>query len=96
MIKVQQSGDFHAQYLEITRDNQELQDLIADVIHWFEKNPADTRIRNHPLHRSMKGKWAFSVTGDIRIIYEWLGTNTVRFLAIGDHPQIYSKKREEE
>jgi len=39
----------------------------------------------------MKGKWAFSVTDDIRIVYEWLGKTTVRFLAIGRHSKVYKK-----
>lgn len=92
MINIQQSGDFHEQYLNIVKDNQELLDLIADTIRWFEKNPEDSRIRNHTLYKRMEGKWAFSITDDIRIVYEWLGTNTVRFLAIGTHPQVYNRK----
>ncbi len=39
----------------------------------------------------MKGKFAFSITGDMRIIYEWLGKNTVRFLAIGGHKKVYTQ-----
>jgi mRNA-degrading endonuclease YafQ of YafQ-DinJ toxin-antitoxin module len=39
----------------------------------------------------MKGKWAFSITDDIRIIYEWKDKNVVRFLAIGTHPEVYRK-----
>ena len=41
----------------------------------------------------MKGKFAFSITNDIRIIYEWLGKNTVRFLAIGGHKKVYTQSR---
>ncbi|KKU92239.1 MAG: hypothetical protein UY21_C0003G0015 [Microgenomates group bacterium GW2011_GWA1_48_10] len=40
----------------------------------------------------MKGKWAFSVTSDIRTIYIWVGKNTVSFLAIGSHKKVYGKK----
>jgi len=41
----------------------------------------------------MKGKFAFSITDDIRIVYEWLGKSTVRFLAIGEHEKVYTSKK---
>lgn len=57
----------------------------------FEKNHTDTRLQNHPLHKRLEGKWAFSVNEDIRIVYEWIGKTTVRFLAIGRHETVYKK-----
>jgi len=39
----------------------------------------------------MRGKFSFSITGDVRIVYEWLGRNEVRFLAIGGHRKVYGK-----
>ncbi len=39
----------------------------------------------------MKGKWAFSITDDIRIVYEWKTKNVVRFLAIGGHEKVYGR-----
>ncbi|OGG27543.1 hypothetical protein A3A64_02805 [Candidatus Gottesmanbacteria bacterium RIFCSPLOWO2_01_FULL_48_11] len=59
-------------------------------IRWFRKNPDDTRLRNHALHKKLAGKWAFSITGDIRIVYEWVGMSTVRLLAIGGHKMVYN------
>ncbi|MBI2086543.1 hypothetical protein HYT74_04330 [Candidatus Daviesbacteria bacterium] len=56
------------------------------------KNPQDTRLKNHSLTGRMIGKWAFSITGDIRIVYEWLGKTAVRFLAIGGHKKVYRRK----
>ena len=76
-----------------------LQELIIEIptigsnvdqrVKWFRNNPPDTRLRNHSLHKKLEGKWAFSVTGDIRIIYKWVGTNTVRLLTIGRHKMVY-------
>lgn len=57
----------------------------------FERKPNDTPLHNHVLKRKMKGKWAFSVTGDIRIVYEWKSKTVVRFLAIGGHKKVYKK-----
>lgn len=59
---------------------------------WFKKNSEDTRLDDHELTKKMKGKRAFSITGDIRIVYKRLGKNLVRFLAIGGHEVVYKRK----
>lgn len=89
MTKMKFSGDFNSNYRKLIEDDPLLQDIIADTIKIFEKNTSDTRLHNHQLRKRMKGKWAFSVTEDIRIVYEWTGKETVRFLAIGTHEDVY-------
>lgn len=64
---------------------------VEQCIKRFRNNPVDTRLRNHQLHRTLFGQWAFSVTGDIRIVYEWMSKTTVRFVAIGRHEVVYKK-----
>lgn len=49
----------------------------------------DTRLGNHALHRRMTGEFAFSITNDIRIVYEKVGVNWVKFLNIGNHKEVY-------
>lgn len=75
--------------LEKLSEDQELAELIAYRINLFRYNPDDTRLDNHLLTKRMEGKWAFSITGDIRIVYEWIGKRDVRFLAIGTHTEVY-------
>ncbi len=58
----------------------------------FQLNPNDTRLDNHSLTKRMDGKWAFSITDDIRIVYEWIGKRTVRFLASGSHKEVYGRE----
>ncbi|MDO8570225.1 MAG: hypothetical protein Q7R97_01410 [Candidatus Daviesbacteria bacterium] len=72
--------------------NPELKKEVDKRIIWFQNNPQDTRLRNHLLIGRMSGKWSFSITGDIRIVYEWIGKTTVRFLAIGGHQKVYKRK----
>lgn len=69
-----------------------LEKIIFQRIKWFKKNPNDTRLKNHALKKRMKGKFSFSITDDIRIVYKWLGKNTVRFLAIGGHKKVYTRR----
>ena len=89
MIKIVRSGKYTKMLQEI--DNNELLDKIQYLINLFIINPGDSRLYNHALRKRMKGKYAFSITGDIRIVYEWLGKQKVRFLAIGGHNKVYTR-----
>lgn len=44
---------------------------------------------NHKLSGNMEGKRAFSITGDIRVVYN-IVNDTIEFLDIGSHNQVYS------
>ncbi len=77
---------------ELCEENGELEQIINHQIQWFCKNPNDSRLDNHALTKKLEGEWAFSITDDIRIVYEWLGKTTVRFLAIGGHKRVYRRK----
>lgn len=92
MISVKFQGIYYETLSELLEEQSDLSSEIDRRIKWFQKNPNDTRLDNHQLTERMYGKWAFSITGDIRIIYEWIGKNTVRLLAIGKHSQVYSQR----
>lgn len=56
----------------------------------FKENPFDPSLKNHALKGSMKGKRAFSVTGDVRVIFEEHDDYfLVLILDVGTHPQVY-------
>ena len=93
MVKIKRRGDFSDMLKELTIQDGDLEKVMNERIKWFQNNPQDTRLDNHILKRSMVGKWAFSITDDIRIVYEWLNKNTVRFLAIGGHNRVYRRKK---
>lgn len=92
MIKIKRRGDFTVMLDELLTEDESLGQVIDERIKWFQSNPNDTRIDNHPLSKKLAGKWAFSTTDDMRIVYEWLGKTTVRFLAIGGHGKVYKRK----
>lgn len=75
---------------EIVLVDPSLEKEVEKRTEWFRKNPQDTRLDNHNLTKRMEGKWAFSITDDIRIVYEWTNKTTVRFLAIGPHSKVYN------
>lgn len=92
MIKIKITGIFDKQLVNLYSSHQSLQIIIQERIKLFQQNPQDTRLKNHALTKRLKGKYSFSITSDIRIIYVWVGENTVRFLAVGTHNQVYGRK----
>ncbi|MBI3103398.1 hypothetical protein HYZ05_00490 [Candidatus Daviesbacteria bacterium] len=93
MVKVKQTGNYDKALENTVFENPDLDKEIEKRIIWFKKNPEDTRLDSHPLTKPMTGKWAFSITNGIRIIYKWTSKTTVRFLDIGHHTKVYAKKR---
>jgi len=91
MIKIRTSGDFDKDYRELLKENPEIKIETAKRIILFSQNPLDTRLENHRLPKRRRNKWAFSIADDVRIIYEWKGKTTARFLAIGRHDKVYKK-----
>ena len=66
--------------------------LLAQVIRrieLFQDRPNSAQLKDHALSGELKGKRAFSVGGDMRIIYEVLAADTCVFLDIGTHAQVY-------
>ena len=92
MIRIDFNGRFRLMYEELVGKEIDFKQVIFHRIELFRKNPQDTRLDNHPLTKSLKGKYAFSIDDDIRIVYEWIGKSTVRFLGIGKHSKVYSNK----
>lgn len=92
MVKIYWTGRFSQLLDKLCFENPDFEVEVNQRIHWFSKNPKDTRLDNHSLTKKMQGKWAFSVTDDIRIVYELLGRNAVRFLDIGPHSKVYKKQ----
>lgn len=92
MIKIHFSGKYHQSFKKILKEYLGIKSEINVSIKLFQNDPKDTRLQNHALRKVMKGKYAFSVTDDIRIVYTWVGKSTVRFLDIGTHKQVYRVK----
>ena len=52
---------------------EKLQVKVQAVVDIFRENPFDFRLRNHALSGDMLGQRAFSVTGDVRVIFQEYG-----------------------
>ena len=56
----------------------------------FAENPHNPILKNHLLTGKLQGYYAFSITGDIRVIYS-IYMDTAYFTDIGTHNQVYGK-----
>jgi mRNA-degrading endonuclease YafQ of YafQ-DinJ toxin-antitoxin module len=70
------------------RSNKSLQKKFKERTRMFEVNPANPLLHDHPLKGTKEGYRAFSITGDIRVMYI-IDHDTAYFLDIGTHNQIY-------
>lgn len=90
---VELSGQYHGIYQAFVGKHPDLKQTIVERIMIFRKNSTDTRLHTHALRKRLQGQYAFSVTNEIRIVFEWVGKSKVRFLAIGSHKNVYSRKK---
>ena len=92
MIHIRLTGTYRSMYYSLILINPKYAHMTAQKVLMFAQKPYDSRLKNHSLQRRMKGKWAFSVDDDVRIIYQWSDKKTARFLAIGGHEIVYGRK----
>ena len=65
--------------------DETLQSDVIEKITLF-KNPTNHRqLRVHKLHGKLKGRFSFSVSYSLRIVFKYLSKNEAVLLAVGDH-----------
>ena len=55
----------------------------------FEKEPFNAQLNNHPLSGNRKGQWTINVTGDWRAVYVFKDKETVVFMYLDTHGNLY-------
>ena len=69
-----------------------LRKRVVSSIRKFTKDPFDKTLHNHLLAGDLLGKRAFSVTGDLRVIFEEHDNYVVVImLDVGTHSQVYGQ-----
>lgn len=80
---------FLKSYKKRIRDNKKLRIQYQKRLVLFQKNPSSLLLHNHKLTGELINKYAFSITGDIRVVYYIDKKGTIIFLDIGSHNQVY-------
>jgi addiction module RelE/StbE family toxin len=78
--------DFRKCYKKLRQGEQQKTD---NRIQLFEMNRFHLLLNNHALHDQYDGCRSINVTGDIRAVYEEIGSDTVHFIALGTHSELY-------
>lgn len=89
MINVRLSKTFRKRYKKrITTNYLKLRFRKRLIL--FTKNPQAKILADHRLGGKLTHNRAFSITDDLRVIYRQDKKNTVTFIDIGTHHQVYS------
>ena len=62
---------------------------FQERIDLLQIDSSDETLRIHELTGKMKGYFAFSITGDIRVIFQKISEDEIILIDIGTHNQVY-------
>lgn len=68
-----------------------LQVILARRIRLFMEDPFDILLNNHALSGSLRHYRSINITGDYRLIYELYDDETIRFIDIDTHANLYGE-----
>ena len=84
--------DFTSRYKKRYRVlTTKLRNKVDARIALFIQDRFNPVLENHALTGEYKDLRSINITGDYRALYETLGPNSVRFVRLGTHPELYGK-----
>lgn len=66
-----------------------IQENFYEQLTIFQHNTTDKRLNNHALVGKYLGYRSFDVTGDWRVVFEQIDSETITLVNIGTHSQLY-------
>lgn len=66
-----------------------IQEQFKERMLLFVRDSRNSLLKAHTLGGKLSGNNAFSVSGNYRVIYRMIATNTTELVAIGTHSQLY-------
>ncbi len=88
MKSVEYHSHFLKSYKKRIHPNPQLTKQFAARLELFFTNRQNRILKDHPLSGRLAGKRAFSISGDIRVIYKELD-DVILLLDVGTHNQVY-------
>lgn len=89
-MKIEFTHEFIKIFKKRFQNKPNFQKRFDERVKKFAQNSQDTLLLDHELSGKLLGYRAFSITGDIRVIY-YIHDNTAYFIDIGTHNQVYGK-----
>lgn len=88
-MKIKFHNRFKKAYKLRIASNKKLVKQVQQRISLFQNNSKDPLLKDHGLTGAKRKLRAFSVTGDIRIVYLPISESEVMLFDIGSHNQVY-------
>ncbi len=89
MPKVYFTKNFVVQYKLLYKNSPKTAAKLEKLTAIFINNLRHPALKTHALAGRLKGKYAFWINWSLRVVFEWLDKNSVRFLILGTHNQVY-------
>lgn len=89
-MKIRFTKDFKKAYLKRIQSKKNLEKRFEARYDLFENDHTNPILKDHALAGNLDGYRAFSVAGNIRVVY-YIFEETAYFIDIGTHNQVYSK-----
>ena len=90
MIEITFESSFKKSFNKRVSPNLRLSDKFKERMNLFSRESRNPILQDHQLTGKTKHYRSFSINGDIRVIYRVIDDNTVAFVDIGTHNQVYS------
>lgn len=88
-MQVKLTKEFKKYFKKRIQPNESLKNKYKDRLSLFVRNRKDPILKDHKLTGKMKDYRAYSVTGDIRVVYFEESRTLAVFVDIGSHNQVY-------
>ena len=86
-MKINYSKKFVKQY---SKQNIKIKNKFIERQNLLISDSFDFFLNNHSLSGEFVGYRSINITGDIRAIFEETGDDSIEFIAIGSHSELYS------
>lgn len=89
-MKIEFTHDFMKIFKKRFSSKPKIQKKFDERVKKFAGNSDDPILIDHALSGKLQGHRAFSITGDIRVVY-YIFEDTAYFMDIGTHNQVYGR-----
>jgi len=86
-MRIGYSKQFKKQYKKLHENNR---DKFVAKLNLLVENPNNPTLSLHKLHGKLKNYMSINITGDVRAVFVYVSSDTIDFVAIGSHSDLYS------
>ena len=88
MRRLELEKPFRKRANKLLKKNPSLKDIYASLLASLANDPFDPTLHTHALTGELKGKYACSLTYELRIVFK-LYDDIVHLLDVGSHDEVY-------